>query len=298
MMQIGSCVVYALPGPPNELTPMLREFVLPSVLTRVVEAGRVVRTRLLYVTGIGESDAADRIKTLTARGQMVTVNITASGGLLTIRARFEGLASQTHLLDDALSVIRQALAGHIYHEADSATHDAATLLAAACIRQMVARGQMLAVAESCTAGLLGDLLATMGGASAGFTGGFITYSNAMKTGQLHVAAEVIERGGAVSEEVARLMALGAMAQTQAGCAISITGIAGPDGGSPAKPVGTVWIGLAIKDNGQEPKVVTRRFVIPGSRDDVRHRAATSGLSMLFLTLSGTLPERLLWQAID
>lgn len=136
-----------------------------------------------------------------------------------------------------------------------------------------ARGWMLATAESCTGGLVGAAITAIAGSSAWFERGFVTYSNAAKTALLGVPAQLIAAHGAVSREVALAMAAGALRAAPVQIAVSITGIAGPDGGSADKPVGTVWFGLACA--GREPQA--RHALFAGDRAAVRQQAALLAL---------------------
>ncbi len=140
---------------------------------------------------------------------------------------------------------------------------------------LLQRGEQLAVAESCTAGMLGGALASVAGSSAWFVGGVITYSNEMKQRMLGVPQSLLSTVGAVSPEVAEAMALGACRECAADSAIAITGIAGPGGGSPEKPVGLVYIAAAY--NG---RVVVQKNLFAGDRDAVRMQSVETGLSLL------------------
>lgn len=151
------------------------------------------------------------------------------------------------------------------------TAQAETLLAA-----FRARKKMLATAESCTGGLIAATLTDIPGSSDVVERGFVTYSNAAKTEMLGVPAALIAAEGAVSEPVARAMAAGALAHSAADVAVSVTGIAGPGGGSAAKPVGLVWFGLAARDG----TVATVRRVFPGDRGAVRRAAVAQALLLL------------------
>jgi len=135
------------------------------------------------------------------------------------------------------------------------------------------KGWMLAVAESCTGGGIAQACTAIPGSSEWFDRGFVTYSNRSKTEMLGVPAELIERHGAVSEEVARAMAEGALIYSHADVAISVTGIAGPEGGSPAKPVGTVWIAAAVRTGA----VAAQRYQFIGDRGAVRQQSVVDAL---------------------
>jgi nicotinamide-nucleotide amidase len=153
-------------------------------------------------------------------------------------------------------------------------------LAARSGRRCLRHGLWLATAESCTGGLIAKCLTDVPGSSAWFERGFVTYSNRAKVEQLGVPPRLVERHGAVSEPVARAMARGALRHSPAGLAVAVTGIAGPDGGSPGKPVGTVWIAWARR-RGRRIVVRAERFRFRGSRDDVRRRSAAAALRGLW-----------------
>ena len=146
-----------------------------------------------------------------------------------------------------------------------------------------ARGLKLATAESCTGGLVGARITAIPGSSDVFLGGIISYANAVKEKELHVSADLLREHGAVSEPVARAMADGACAELGAHVGIAITGIAGPDGGTEEKPVGTTWI--AVRANG-ETRAITRKFL--GDREEIRLRASQGALDMVRRALSGQI----------
>ncbi len=146
---------------------------------------------------------------------------------------------------------------------------------------LLARGQLLATAESCTGGLIAASCTELAGSSAWFERGFVTYSNEAKTELLGVPAELIERHGAVSEEVAKAMAAGALAHSRADLAVAVTGIAGPTGGSDAKPVGTVWLAWAERGHGRAQDTVAvhaEKMWFPGDRRAVRGATVAHALA--------------------
>jgi nicotinamide-nucleotide amidase len=154
--------------------------------------------------------------------------------------------------------------------------DTLTRLAAAIGARLKARGAMLATAESCTGGWVAQAITSVSGSSDWFERGFVTYSNEAKREMLGVRAETLERFGAVSEETAREMALGALAASRAQLAVAITGVAGPTGGTPAKPVGMVCFAWASKEGGVD--TVTKRFA--GDREEVRRQSVICALEGL------------------
>jgi len=148
--------------------------------------------------------------------------------------------------------------------------------------RLEAHGLMIATAESCTGGLISTAMTARAGSSRVFERGFVTYSNAAKQELLGVCAETLAQYGAVSEEVAREMAVGALENSHADIAISVTGIAGPDGGSDDKPVGLVYIGYADK-NGQNS---AQKHIFDGNRDEIRQKTAIIALETIILELKG------------
>lgn len=149
-------------------------------------------------------------------------------------------------------------------------------LAADVLDRAKARGVMIATAESCTGGLIAGCLTEIAGSSAVVERGFVTYSNEAKTEMLGVPEAVIASVGAVSEEVARAMAEGALIRSRAGLTVAVTGVAGPGGGSPEKPVGLVHFGCAMRD----AETLHRRVVFNGDRSDVRRETVRTALEML------------------
>lgn len=159
---------------------------------------------------------------------------------------------------------------------DAALESLARRVGRRCLRE----GLLLATAESCTGGLIAKCLTDIPGSSAWFERGFVTYSNRAKAEQLGVPARVLGRHGAVSEPVALAMARGALRHSPAGLAVAVTGIAGPDGGTPGKPVGTVWIAWARR-RGSRVESRAELFRFKGSRDQVRRRTVSAALRGLW-----------------
>jgi nicotinamide-nucleotide amidase len=266
-----------LPGPPTEMKPMFEEQVLPVVRART--GGARLKTRVLKIASMSESDVDQtvsplyktftnpRTTILSAPGQ-VELHLTAGGASRAeVEERLEALASG----------IRALLAGRVFSE------DGRELPAvvASLLRE---RGVSLALAESCTGGLLAARLTDVPGSSAFFERGFVTYSNRSKVELLGVPADLIEAQGAVSEAVAAAMAAGARRAAGTDIGIGITGIAGPDGGTPEKPVGTVFVAL---DGAAGSRV--RPALYPGDRERIRHQATQSALEMLRRGLLGLPP---------
>jgi len=276
--RLGGAEVFVLPGPPREMRPMFETHIAPRLASDRPAWASVA----LHCFGLGESDVARRLGELLARDREPLVGTTASGGVVTVRIRaHEGMRSE---IEKAARSVREALGAAVFAEGDQT-------LAGAVVGEMRRREATLTVAESCTGGLLGQLITDVPGSSAVFTGGWICYSNRFKRDRLGVDASALGTYGAVSAEVARAMAAGALARSGSDHALSITGIAGPEGGSREKPVGTVWIGRASAGGEREERL----FRFPGGREDVRQRAAMSALGLLRLALEARSSETLLWE---
>jgi nicotinamide-nucleotide amidase len=270
--------VAMLPGVPREMRGMLADELLPILRQRAAgsgDAGTVVASRTLRTTGVGESAVAETLAEL-ARGfpGMPLASLPGYEGTdlrLTARGRSEGEAAGA--LDEAIGKLRARLGAAVYGEGS-------TDLAAVVLDACRANGLRIAVAESCTGGMLGARLTAVPGSSDVVLGGVIAYANEVKERLLGVAAESIARAGAVSEEVARAMASGARQRLGADIGIGITGIAGPGGGTPEKPVGTVWTAVDVAG-----VVQARRSVYVGDREEIRQRAAQGALNMVRLELA-------------
>lgn len=163
--------------------------------------------------------------------------------------------------------------------------DEITRLAIELGEGLCAQGEQATTAESCTGGGIAEAITRVPGSSAWFEAGYVTYSNRQKTVQLGVPVELFERAGAVSHEVVKAMARGAQVRSGARYAVAVSGIAGPDGGSPEKPVGTVWLAWA---DGERLFTVCRRF--PGDRSEVRRRTVQAALAGLIRLVAGDAPE--------
>ncbi len=226
-----------LPGPPRELRPMFADSVVPLLRGVLPLAGRFV-CRTLRTTGIGESVVQEKIGGPLQRWVEAGLDLgyCARPGQVDVRLAAQGSDAEQRVRE-AEAVVRELLGPHIYGVEDE---DLETVI----VRLLAERKATLAVAESCTGGCIADRVTNVPGASAVLLAGLVTYSNAAKRKFLGVQEETLARHGAVSEAVAREMAEGARRQTQADYALSVTGIAGPGGGTPEKPVGTVFIGLA------------------------------------------------------
>ncbi len=276
----GGTEFFCLPGPPNEMKPMFERFVAPEL------GGResVVLTAALHTIGIGESSLAEQLGELMERGRHPSVGTTASDGIVTIRVRATGSREDAARLLDATVADCIGRTGDLVYGRDGEP------LAAVVGRMLAEQGAMLATAESCTGGLVGAFATEIPGSSAWYAGGFITYANECKVRDLGVLPATLERHGAVSAETAIEMARGCLARSGADFAIATTGIAGPSGATEGKPVGTVYIGIAVRGG----EVRARRFHFPGDRTTVRRRTAHLALAWLRFTLLGHPDRALLW----
>ncbi|MGA1608600.1 MAG: competence/damage-inducible protein A [Planctomycetota bacterium] len=276
-MDLGACRFYALPGVPSEMRGMFGAMVLPDLRDRFAGRLRPVVHRTLNVLGPTEAALGARLADLMADlGGDVRVGVTAHFGLLRVRiaAHAEVLADAEALADRVVAQVRPRLGEELIYEGDQD-------IAARLVEELRAGGWTVATAESCTGGLVARALTDQPGSSAVFPGGLVCYSNESKVRDLGVAPEDLEREGAVSASVARQLARGVADRFDATFGVGITGIAGPDGGSDAKPVGTVWFGLHRV--GHET-VVWERRIAPVSRSFVRERAAFEALASILRTL--------------
>ena len=237
-MRLGRAMVACLPGVPRELKEMFEQGLVPRLRASGL-SGRTVVGRTINLFGIGESEAEARANDLTARGRIPEVGITASDATISFRIRAEGAdeAEARSLIEPTAALIYDRFAPLIVGEG---ADDVAEALVAALLES----GKTLAVAESCTGGLVARRITAIAGVSPVFPGGVVSYANAAKTNLLGVPDALIEAEGAVSVAVASAMADGVRRVFQTDLGLSITGVAGPSGGSERKPVGLVYLGFA------------------------------------------------------
>jgi len=274
LVEADGAVLVLLPGPPGEMKPMFEEQVLPELRPRA--GARVVRTRVLRIAGMGESNVDQVAAPVYRRFDNPRTTILGAAGQVELHLVGEGEseASVEERIEALARELRAALPGRIFSEDGRELPE----VVASLLRE---RGLTLAVAESCTGGLLTARLTDVPGASAFLERSFVTYSNRAKHEELGVETALVERVGAVSEEVAAAMASGVRRVAGTAIGIGITGIAGPDGGTPDKPVGLVYVAL---DAGGSARV--RRGIYPGGRKRVRYQATQVALEMLRRDLLG------------
>jgi nicotinamide-nucleotide amidase len=270
--------VAMLPGVPREMRGMLADTLLPLLRERLGGSGEptVVRSRTLRTTGVAESLLADQLDPIRDTFGPITLAYLPAPDGVDLRLTSRGLPGEESdaKLDAAATIVRSRIGRAIYAEGDS---DMPTIVLSLCRERRLT----IAVAESCTGGLLGARLTSIPGSSDVVLGGVIAYSNDVKHELLGVAEGTLASHGAVSESVARQMAEGVRDRLDASIGIAITGVAGPAGGTPEKPVGTVWIASAQTDGTR-----TRLLRLIGDRDEVRRRATQSALDMVRRSLIG------------
>lgn len=271
--------VAMMPGVPREMRGMLKEELLPAILARSKGEATVVYSVTLRTTGIAESAITELLgpdflgAPGTELGSLPLAFLPGVAGV-DLRVTAKGLPRERAepLVRKAIEKLRTKVDAYVYGEDE-------VDLAAVVLDKCRSLGITLAVAESCTGGMLGERLTNVPGSSDVFLGGVIAYHNDVKRDSLGVRADDIERYGAVSEQVALLMAAGVRERLKAKIGVSITGIAGPGGGSPEKPVGLVWVAVQYADGR------TRRLHLPGDRNEIRQRATQAALEMVRRTLS-------------
>ncbi len=265
-------LLIALPGVPSEMEQMFEESVLPDL--KKLATGQAVVIRKLKCFGTGESNIAELLGPVMQRRRNPLVNCTAHYGVitLTIIAAAENKEQAYKMAEQDEKLLRRKLGELIYGTGDQT-------LAEVVGEKLAQQRKTLAVAESCTGGTLAKLLTDIPGASRYFTYGWVTYSNSAKTTELGVPEDLIEKYGAVSEQVALTMAQCARRKAATDFAIAITGIAGPTGAAEQKQVGLVYISMDSV-SGTEIK----QFIFSHNRDFIRLQAAQTALNMLRLRL--------------
>lgn len=287
---IGGSRVYCLPGPPNEMVPMLVANVMPEVKELLFGTqAEACACCTIHSCGLSESVAATRIEPFMQRSANPMVGTTASGAVVSARIRASGKAVSDGSLQRVIAAIENNWHPYVFGR------DAMTI-EQSIGRELVARGAMLALAESCTGGLLGATCTDAAGSSQWLKGGWIVYTNELKVHELGVDAAVLARDGAVSRSTACAMAIGAATKADCRFGLSTTGIAGPSGGTEEKPVGTVWIGIADRcATVSEHQVMARQFRFSGDRQSIRQRAVRIALQLLRFSILGQRDVPMLWE---
>ncbi|HET6409176.1 MAG TPA: nicotinamide-nucleotide amidohydrolase family protein, partial [Chthoniobacteraceae bacterium] len=263
--------LFILPGPPRELIPMVEDYVVP-MLRKILPPSAIAEMRVFRTAGVGESHVEELVGE-----ELLALNIElgycARPGEVDIR-----VIGTPQQIEQATAIIEKHLGKHL-------VSDDQRSLEQVIVETLTARGKTLAIAESCTGGMIANRVTNVPGSSAVFVEGFVTYANEAKTRSLHVPAELIAEHGAVSEPVAGAMAEGARAASGADYAIATTGIAGPGGGSEAKPVGTVYVGFA---SAAGPTRVEKLFF---PTDRVRFKELVSQMALDFVRRGAGAEQR-------
>jgi nicotinamide-nucleotide amidase len=272
-MRVGASHVAAMPGVPNEMHAMYETQVKLRVLQLGLGSGVLIE-RKINAFGAGESALEQKLLDLTKRGRVPEVGITVSEASISLRilARGATAAEAEALAAPTEQTIRDRLGDLIFGTGDEELQDAVIAL-------LTAKRKTLAVAESVTGGMVGELLTSVPGASARFLGGVISYDNRIKVEFLGVPQQVLDEHGSVSPQVVEAMAIGCRARWRSDLAVSTVGVAGPEALAPDKPAGTVYVGLAW-----EGGTVVTPFTWPGTRAEVRRRTAKLALNRIRLHL--------------
>jgi nicotinamide-nucleotide amidase len=260
--EIQSPHLFLLPGPPRELQPMFWAFVMP-ILRSMVPDSSLIERRLYKIANKGESLVEEAIGGRVLAIPGVELGYCARPGEVDVR-----IVGKAKAIEQADAIIRSKLGTSIFSAADESLEEV-------IVKLLAQRNQTLAVAESCTGGLLADRITNVPGASAVFLAGYVCYANQAKIGMLNVDPQLIEKEGAVSEQVARALAEHARACARADYALATTGVAGPSGGSPEKPVGTVYIALAASD-----ETIAKKLFFPTDRETFKQIATQAALELL------------------
>jgi competence/damage-inducible protein CinA-like protein len=260
--RISSPHLFVLPGPPRELQPMFRKYVIP--ILRSLAPSSAIEQRIHKIAGMGESSVEEAIgeKVLAIPG--IELGYCARPGEVDVR-----IIGKPEAIQQADAIIRSALGFSIFSTADETLEEVV-------VRLLTKHNQTLATAESCTGGLIANRITNVPGASSVFIAGYICYANQAKINMLDVDPKLVERHGAVSESVARALAEHARACAGSDYALATTGVAGPTGGSPEKPVGTVYVGLA----SAELETIVKKFFFPTDRETFKQLATQSALDLL------------------
>ncbi len=275
-------VFIMLPGPPREMVPMLRDKVRPYLEKK---ADCVIHSKTLKVFGVGESAAEEQLKEVIDRQKNPTIAPYAKTGEMELRltAKANSVEKAEELLKPLEAEVREILGDFVYAEGETAT------LQQTVVELLNEKNMTVATAESCTGGLVAKKITDVAGASDVFHCGFVTYSNEKKEDLLGVSHETLAKHGAVSPETALEMSRGAMNRSGADIGVSMTGIAGPGGGTKEKPVGLVYISICAKEFHQAYKLR-----LSGDREMVRERTSLYVLDMIRRYLLGSLGADYIW----
>jgi nicotinamide-nucleotide amidase len=276
VLEAGECVVVVLPGPPAELQRLWRDAVESEPVRRVLARARPLELRVLRFFGASESAVAKALADAGGDGNGVEATICARDFEIHVDLYVEPGAEAR--ADELAAELIDPLERYLFSRDERRVEE---LVLDACLEQ----GLTLATAESCTGGMVAQRLTSVPGSSRVFLGGVVAYADEVKAAELGVPRELIERHGAVSAETAVAMAAGARERLGADVAVSVTGIAGPDGGSEEKPVGLVYLHAESPSGSRSVE-----FVFPGDREGIRRRAAVTALHLVRRLLTQSRDE--------
>lgn len=265
-LHLNNCLVLCTPGVPRELEAMLADSMVTMIANGFPGCEQQIILRL-HLFGIGESQAQDMIDAAIPEWPNGVV-LGFRAGMPTVEVKLLARKSVSGIAQTYFAKLKTILADYIVAEGEQN-------LPASLLDLLAEQGKTLACAESCTGGLIASMLTEIPGSSRVFTGGFITYSNAMKTAMLGVSEKTLDQHGAVSEQTAREMLAGTLQKSGADLAVAVTGIAGPDGGSDDKPVGTVWIAWGSKN-----RIHARCFMLGSPRKRCQQLTAAIALDLV------------------
>jgi len=278
--------IVVLPGPPRELQPMWGEAVATPPMRAALAEATEYRQAMLRLFGIPESEIAETLRAADRQGvalQRLEITTCLKRGEIEVVTRYEPDAEQAY--EQLVGLVRERHADTLFSEDGSSIDDqVAALLRGDAGAEPAAATRSIATAESCTGGMLAARLTDPPGASDYFRGAIVAYGNDVKVSEAGVAEELIARHGAVSGEVAEALADGARTRLGADVGVGVTGVAGPGGGTPDKPVGLVWFSVAAGGDGN----LTRSVNLPGGRADIRDRATTVAMHLIARALRGEL----------
>ena len=260
--QIHSPHLFLLPGPPRELQSMFQAFVIP-ILRLIVPASVLIERRLYKIADKGESLVEEVIGDRVLAVPGIELGYCARPGEVDVR-----IVGKAKAIEQADAIIKSTLGRSVFSATDETLEEVV-------VKLLVQRNQTVAVAESCTGGLLANRITNVPGASAVFPAGYVCYANQAKIDMLDVDPQLIEKHGAVSEQVARALAEHARVCARSDYALATTGVAGPSGGSPEKPVGTVYVALAASG-----KTIAKKFFFPTDRETFKQIVTQAALELL------------------
>jgi nicotinamide-nucleotide amidase len=272
--KLGDKILFALPGVPAEMRAMIDNTVLPYLQKQGGGEWTVIKKVRCF--GTGESVIAEKLDDMMKRGRNPLINCTVDTGVISLHvmATAKDKRQAEEMAERDIEKLRIILGDLVYGENEQT-------MAEVVGRELVKQRKTLAIAESCTGGLVAKLITDIAGSSDYFIEGWVTYSNKAKVEQLGVSQELIDKYGAVSEQVAKAMATGAKRKAGSDFGVAITGIAGPGVGTEQKPIGLVFISVSSDNSCQ-----TKKLLLSGSREMIRTRAALAVLNMLRLKLKG------------